>query len=145
MTRRLSWWLWLANALALGAGLAGWAPGLRVATVLGVLQVVHQGVRTRGLWALSVQLRILNLGVILLGSLGPALRPLQVLQLGGMAVRVVFDYCLGGRLLSLLPWNRRRPLTLELVLATFSPAVTAVPAAPPACPSGGAPAAPAHP
>jgi hypothetical protein len=117
---RLSWWLWLSNGVALGASLAGWTPGVRLALMLAALHVLHQGVRTRGLWALAVQVRFLNLAVMLLGSLW--LRPMQGLQLAGMAALVVFDYCVGSRMLSLLPWNRRRPLTVAVLRATlFTP------------------------
>jgi hypothetical protein len=120
---RLSWWLWLSNSVALGASLVGWAPGLRLALMVAALQVVHQGVRTRGARALAVQVRLLNLAVLLLGGLW--LHPLQGLQLGGMAVLLVFDYCVASRMLSLLPWNRRRPLTVGLLRATlFAPRPT---------------------
>ena len=118
-TKRLWFWLWLFTGVALGASLAGWAPGLPLAVALAIAQVVHQAWRTRGLWTVPVQIRILFLVVLLLGATSPGMRALHVLQLGGIVVRVGFDYCVAGRLLALMPWNRRGPLTLSLVRATF--------------------------
>ncbi len=37
----------------------------------------------------------------------------------GTAVRVAFGYCLLGRMLSLLPWNRSEAMSLDLVRRTF--------------------------
>jgi hypothetical protein len=117
---RLWWWLWSSTGLALTASLAGWAPGLRLAVALALAQVVHQAIRTRGLWALSVQVRFLFLLVVLLGAL-PGLRVLHVVQVLGIVVRVGLDYCLAARLLRLMPWNRHAPLTLALLRTTFAP------------------------
>jgi hypothetical protein len=116
--RQTWWWLWSFTGLALVASLAGWAPGLPLAVVLSIVQVAHQALRTRGLWALSVQVRVLFLGVLLLGTL-PGLWPLHALQVAGIAVRVLLDYCIAARLLSLMPWNRSGPLTLGGVRAAF--------------------------
>jgi hypothetical protein len=41
-------------------------------------------------------------------------------MLAGTTVRVAFDYCLLARTLSLMPWNRRQPLTLALVWRTYA-------------------------
>ena len=116
---KLWWWLWSLTGLALGASLAGWAPGLRLAVALSLAQVVHQALRTGGLWALAVQVRVLFLAVLLLGAASPGLRVLHVVQIGGIAVRVLLDYCVAARLLSLMPWNRRGPLTLAGVRTAF--------------------------
>lgn len=113
-----SWWLWLLTGCALGACLAGWQPGLAVAVALTAVQVAHQGLRTRRLGSLPVQVRVVYL-VLLLIAAWPPLRALLFLLFAGLLVRVVFDYCALARLLSLMPWNRKRPLTLALVRATF--------------------------
>jgi hypothetical protein len=65
-----------------------------------------------------MQVRVLALAVMILGS-RPGLHALLFMQLAGIAARVIFDYCLAGRMLSLLPWNRERTLTSALVRATF--------------------------
>ena len=111
-------WLWLATGGALVAHLTGWHAGLFVAVALTTARVIHQASRVRTGGALPMQVRALALAVMLLGS-RPGWHALLVIQLVGIAVRVIFDYCLAGRLLALLPWNRERPLTRALVRATF--------------------------
>jgi len=44
---------------------------------------------------------------------------LHWIQLAGTTAMVLVDYCPGARLVSLMPWNRRVPLTLGLVVRTF--------------------------
>ena len=111
-------WYWLLTGLALAAHLAGWRTGLLVAMALMVLQGVHLGLRARSPLALPVQVRAVYLGLLILGS-WPPLRALLWLLLAGLAVRLVFDYCLLARLLSLLPWNRSGPLTRQRLRATL--------------------------
>ena len=65
-----------------------------------------------------MQVRAAYLVLLLLAG-WPPFRWLLFLLLAGLLTRVVFDYCLLARLLSLMPWNRKRPLTLALVRATF--------------------------
>jgi hypothetical protein len=116
--RNLVWWYWLGTEAALGARVAGWGPGLAMAMGLTVLQGIHLGVRARSAVSLAVQVRAAYLLLLALGS-WPALRAIHWLQLAGTAVLLVFDYCMTARLLSLLPWNRRGPLTLARLRATF--------------------------
>ena len=116
--RGLVWWYWLLTEVALGASLAGGKAGLTVAIALTTLAGIHLGLRARSMVALPVQVRAVYLGVLLLGS-WPPLRALHWLQLAGTAVVLVFDYCVLARLLSLLPWNRRMPLTRARLRATF--------------------------
>jgi hypothetical protein len=117
---KLWWWLWTLTGLALVASLAGWARGLRLAIALTLAQVVHQALHTRSLWAMSVQVRYLFLLVLLVGAI-PGLGALHALQVAGIIVRVGLDYCLASRLLWLLPFNHRGPLTLAAVRAAFLP------------------------
>jgi hypothetical protein len=116
--RGLVWWYWLLTGVALGASLAGGNAGLTVAIALTTLAGIHLGLRSRSMVALPVQVRAAYLGLLLLGS-WPPLRALHWMQLAGTAVVLVFDYCVLARLLSLLPWNRRAPLTRARLLATF--------------------------
>ncbi len=64
--------------------------------------------------SVAVQIRGLFTLVALLGASfsWPALHWLQLL---GASALLVFDYCLAGRLLLLLPWNRSTPFSLGLV------------------------------
>jgi hypothetical protein len=118
--RKLWWWLWTLTGIALVANLAGWAPGLRLAVALTLAQVVHQAVHTRSLWAMPVQVRYLFLLVLLVGAL-PGFAVVHVLQVAGIIVRVGLDYCVASRLLWLLPFNHRGPLTLAGVRTAFQP------------------------
>ena len=114
----LTWWLWLVTGAAVATSLAGWGPGLPAAVLLTVLQLAHQVARTRSVRSFPVQVRGAYLALLALGS-WPPLRVLHALQLAGTVALVVFDYCPLARILSLLPWNRRAPLTLALLRATF--------------------------
>jgi hypothetical protein len=120
VTSRLggSRWLWLITGSALAAYLAGWPAGVVVAAVLTAARTIHQALHSRTRATLPMQVRVLALTVMIMGS-RPGLHALLFMQLGGIAARVIFDYCLAARLLSLLPWNRERPLTGALVRATF--------------------------
>ena len=111
------WWYWLFTALALGASLAGSPGGAAPALALTVVQAVHLAVRAGSLLALSVQVRAAYLGLLVVGAwLFPTV---HVLQLAGTTILLVFDYCPLARMLSLMPWNRRGPLTLARLRATF--------------------------
>jgi hypothetical protein len=112
------WWSWLFTGVALAAGLAGWRPGFTVAMVLTALQGVHFALRARSAVAFPVQVRVLYLGVLVVGG-WPPLAFLRWVQFVGLVGLLAFDYCLAARILSLMPWNRRGPLTLARVRATF--------------------------
>ena len=120
MSRRggLLWWYWLLTAVALGGRLAGWKAGLPAAMALTTLQAIHLGLRSRRLVAFPVQVRATYLVLLLLGS-WPPLVALHWAQLAGTATLLFFDYCPLARTLSLLPWNRRGPLTIGRLRATF--------------------------
>ena len=64
--------------------------------------------------------------VLLFVCLLPFMRWLYWLPTVGTLALLVFGYCLMSRMLSLLPWNRREPLTLGLLRRTFltAPVVT---------------------
>jgi hypothetical protein len=111
-------WLWLVTGCALAAYLGGWREGVVVAAALTAARALYHAARIRTGGALATQVRVLALAVMILGS-RPGLHALLFIQLAGVAARVIFDYCLAGRLLSLLPWNRERPLTSALVRSTF--------------------------
>jgi len=115
--RRAVWSAWLFTLTAVGVGRAGWAAGIAVAVGSVALQAVVLA-RTRGATALAVQVRLVYLALLVLGC-WPPLRVLHGLQIAGTAILLAFDYCLLARLVSLLPWNRRAPLTLARVRATF--------------------------
>ena len=116
--RRIGYWYWLAMSILLVGEIAGcpYTPSFFIG--LGVAQSVHYFARTWSLTAFPVQVRIAYLGMLLAG-LWPPLAPLHWIQLAGTCALLVFDYCPLARLLSLMPWYRRNPLTLQLIWRTF--------------------------
>jgi hypothetical protein len=111
-------WLWLVTGGAIAADLAGWGAGIWLAAALTVGRGLDQALRFRTRGTLPAQVRALFLAVMIAGS-QPGWHGLLYMQLVGISIRVIFDYCMAGRLLSLLPWNREVPLTLAFVRATF--------------------------
>lgn len=122
----LSWWYWLVTGVLLGAGLLGGPAGIFLAMALCAVQVAHVLWLTQDLTALPVQVRIGYLAILIVGLWGP-LQWIHWLLLAGNAVRVLFDYCLLGRILSLVPWNRWQSLSFPLVLRTFLSSQASVP------------------
>ena len=109
---------WLATAVLLTIGLFGWPLGLAAAIGLTAAQLVHFAYREPGIRTLTLQVRALYLALLLLG-LWPPLAVLHVLQMVGVWVNVLFRYCVAARMVSLMPWNRRAPLSVRLVAWTF--------------------------
>lgn len=109
---------WALVVALLVASFAGWSPAVKVAMAVTLFQAVVLGWRARSATSLPVQVRLFYSLLLALGEL-PFGRPIHVAQLLGTSVTVLFDYCAAARLLSLLPWNRRGPLSLERLRATF--------------------------
>jgi hypothetical protein len=114
----LAWRYWLVTGGLLGAGLLGWPAGIFLAMLLSAVQIVHVIWLTRDYTAFPLQVRIGYLAMLIAGLWGP-LHWIHWMLLAGITVRVLFGYCLLGRTLSLAPWNRWQPLSLELVRRTF--------------------------
>jgi hypothetical protein len=116
--RSVAWWYWLATVLLLTAAMTVWPDGYFAALGLTVVQLVHFAVRERSLTAFPVQVRIGYLALLAIAS--PAeLRLIAWLPIVGTWIQVLFGYCTMARTLSLLPVNRREPLTFALVRRTF--------------------------
>ncbi|MGH8745543.1 MAG: hypothetical protein ACREUK_03525 [Burkholderiales bacterium] len=118
MYREASWWYWAVSVILLGVGLAG-RPGAFYLTVgLSVLQIAHFR-RREGRWsAFPVQVRVAYALIVGLFLWQP-LNVMYWLPFIGTAAIVLFGYCLLARCLSLLPWNRREPMSLNLLARTF--------------------------
>jgi len=108
--RRLYWQL---TALGLACHFAGWAAALPLVMALNTVQGAHVLASRRSLRPLDVQVRLGYLALLLLGTWGP-LWPIHVVQFVGVNALLVADYCPLARLLVLLPWNRREPLSWPL-------------------------------
>jgi len=111
---------WLLCGAALLAGRLGWPSGVYLAVTISALHgAVLASVFGRPA-SVAIQLRSLFAAVAVLGAALqlPALHWLQIL---GVTLRVGLGYCIGGRLLLLLPWNRTGPLGLARVWTLFRP------------------------
>lgn len=116
--RRLRWWYWLATACLLAASLSSWHAGLWFTTAFVAAQAFHYLAREGSVRAFPVQTRIAFLALLAAGA-WPPLAFIHWLQLAGTCVTVTVDYCTLARIVSLMPWNRTRPLTFALVRRTF--------------------------
>lgn len=118
MPRDAGWWVWLVTVGLLVAGLAGHDGGFLGAIALSFSQVAFYWAKQRRLGAMAVQIR-LGYALLLAACFAPPLRWLYWLPAIGTTALLVFGYCLMARTLSLLPWNRREPMSLGLVRRTF--------------------------
>ena len=125
MPKELAWWGWLATAALLTTGIAGLPAGFIAATALLLAKTVFYGWKLGRVSAIAVQIR-LSYTLVLALCFIPQLHWLFWLAATGAVALVVFGYCLMGRTLSLLPWNRLEPLSLDLLQRTFlsEPAIT---------------------
>lgn len=117
--RQSSWWYWAVTAVLLIAGQAGWFAAFHLAIALSAVQVVHFRLREGSFTAFPVQVRVAYAGILVLASWGPMNWLFWVPAIGTPA-QVLFGYCTLARCLSLLPWNRRQPLSWPLLWRTFS-------------------------
>ena len=118
MPRESSWWIWLATALLLVAGLV-WT---EVAFVGGILlSAASAGFHLQKYHSFTpypVQIR-LAFTALMIVCFAPFLRWFYWLLAGGALARVLFGYCMMARVLSLMPWNRTEHLSFDLVRRTF--------------------------
>jgi hypothetical protein len=116
--REISWWYWAVTSLLLIAGLAGRFEAFYLAAGLSAFQVAHFRLREGSFGAFPVQVRVAYTALLLLALWGPMNWLFWVPAIGTPA-QVLFGYCTLARCLSLLPWNRREPLSWRLVRRTF--------------------------
>ena len=128
MPKEPTWWVWLITVVLLAVGLAGHPAGFIAATALSAMQSVFFLMKHRSLAPHAVQIRVAYTALLLLCLL-PSMRWLFWLPTLGTAAMLVFGYCLMARVLSLMPWNRRVPLTAPLAWRTFfsAPVISRVP------------------
>jgi hypothetical protein len=116
--RSLSWWYWLVTVAFLTAGVVGWAPGFPCAIGVTLFQVVHFLIVEGRLRSFKVQVRLAYL-LLLLIALPPKLNVIYWVPTIGTWALILFGYCTMARTVSLLPWNRREPLSLSLLKRTY--------------------------
>ena len=116
--KETSWWYWAATDLLLIVGLTGRPDAFYLAIALSLVQIVHFRLRDGSFAAFTVQVRLVY-AAILLTFLWPPLNVLYWWPAIGTLALVAFGYCFLARSLSLMPWNRREPLSWPLVRRTF--------------------------
>ena len=117
--KELSWWYWFVTACLLTAGVAGNQIGFLLAIGLTVVQLIHFTISKRSMTAFPVQVRFWYL-MLLLVALPEPLQIIYWVPTIGTWAQLIFGYCTMARCVSLLPWNRKQPFTLNLLLGTFS-------------------------
>jgi hypothetical protein len=118
MPRESSWWIWLATALLLVTGLV-WTEVAFVGAIL--LSAASAGFHLRKHHSYTpypVQIR-LAFTALMIVCFAPFLRWFYWLLVVGAVARVLFGYCMMARMLSLMPWNRVGPITLDLLRRTL--------------------------
>ena len=116
--REMSWWYWLATVILLCLGMAGWESGYPGAMSLTGVQIVHFALREHSMTAFPVQVRIGYLLLLLVAYPVP-MQWLYWVPIIGTWAQLIIGYCTMARLVSLLPWNRREPFSVRLLLSTF--------------------------
>ena len=117
-TRSINWWYWLATVILLTAGVSGRPAGFALAIGLTVVQLIHFSMRERSLIAFPLQVR-LAYWLLLLIALPENLQWIYWIPTIGTWAQVLFGYCAMARAGSLLPWNRKQPLSFALLEQTF--------------------------
>jgi hypothetical protein len=116
--KHISWWYWLVIACLLTTGVAGLTIGFILAIGVSVLQLRHFILREHSISAFPVQVRFWYL-ILLLVALPAPLQIIYWAPLLGTWVQLIFGYCAMARCVSLLPWNRNEPFSVDLLLRTF--------------------------
>lgn len=118
MYREFSWWYWAVTTGLLFYGLAGHHDGYWLAIGLSAIQVAHFRLREEDFAAFPVQVRVAYTAMLIV-FLWPPLNSLYWIPAIGTLAQVLFGYCTLARCLSLMPWNRREPMSMDLVRRTF--------------------------
>ena len=116
--REISWWYWAVTATLLIIGLAGWFEAFYLATALSAIQILHFRLREGSFTAFPVQVRVAYMAMLALALWEPMNWLFWVPAIGTPA-QVLFGYCTLARCLSLVPGNRREPISMDLVRRTF--------------------------
>lgn len=118
MPHEPAWWVWLITDVLLMFGVAGWPAGFVGAIVMSAVQAVYYGVKLRSLSSYTVQVRGAYT-LLLVMCFVPVLRSFYWVPLLGTIGMLVFGYCPMARFLSVMPWNRREALSVDLLCRTF--------------------------
>lgn len=109
---------WAATTILLVGVVSGCSYCLPVVIGLNIAQVIHFIYREKSLMAFPVQVRVVYLGLLFLAQ-APFMFWIFWWQLIGTAAMVLFQYCFLARVMSLMPWNKSEPWSMDLVKRTF--------------------------
>jgi hypothetical protein len=116
------WWFWFATLCMLFNYMTAWpvdlALGILPVVCITSIHLVYYFARDRHIASFPVQVRIGYILLLVLGS-WPPLEFIHWIQLFGTTALLAYDYCLLARILTLMPWNRSRPFSVELAWNTF--------------------------
>ena len=111
----LTWWYWVASAGLIGIWLLGFEMALEGALALTFVHAMHMSIAS---YPGSFQTQIpIGYLLLLIAGMWEPLRVVHWAQLVGTITMVVVGYCPLARLLTLLPWNRDEPFSLNLLRA----------------------------
>lgn len=118
MPKEPTWWIWVVTIAFLSAGQAGYPAGFVAAILLSAAQAAVFFLTENSGRSYPLQIRVAFTVLLVVCQL-PFLRTLLWLPTLGTLAFVLFGYCPMARLLSLLPGNRREPLSAGLLRRTF--------------------------
>jgi hypothetical protein len=110
----IAWWHWALTIPWLCLRLNGAQRPIVLAVVLCAAMAAYYYISLQSVKAFPVQIRLVYLGLLIVG-LAPGMIWIHWVQLAGTTVMIMFGYCLLGRCLRLLPYNRSEPLTIPLI------------------------------
>ena len=116
--RDIGWRYWLVTAVLLSFGVLGNPAGFILAIGLTIIQLIHYVIRERSITAFPIQVRFWYLMLLLVAWFEP-LQWLYWIPTIGTWAQILFGYCTMARCVSLFPWNRNEPLSLDRVNKTF--------------------------
>jgi hypothetical protein len=116
--KTISWWYWLITVVCLTGGVSGWPLGFGLAIGITLLQILHFILIEGKVTAFPIQVRVGYLLLLVVASPEPFQSIFWIPTIGTWA-QVLFGYCTMARTVSLLPWNRKEPLSIELVKRTY--------------------------
>jgi hypothetical protein len=108
----LSWWYWRASAAMLTYGVCWHPMGYCFAGIISMVHIAHFAWREKSLTAFSVQVRLAYLAILMVAAWEP-LRILYLAPFVGTWALVLYGYCFLARILSLMPWNRTSPASVD--------------------------------
>jgi len=114
MNERIIWSYWFITVISVAIGLFAIPQAIYFAIIITAIHTFHFQIKQPGITAFPIQVRISYIGLLSLGLL-PNLTWIYWILLIGGTIKLLTSYCPLARLVSLLPWNRTRPMSWNLL------------------------------